>query len=284
MLRAMNLDCGHERPPVLCGVNLELRAGEVVGLLGPNGSGKSTLLLTLSGVLPPLAGEVALMKRPLPSFPPRDRARLLACAPQRAEAPEGLTLRDLVLMGRYPHLGFWERCGGKDHEAADAALAAMDISGLALRRARQVSGGELQRAFLARTLAQVETSGPAVLLLDEPATGLDPAHAVTACEALVRRAEEGAAVFMASHDFNLAAMYCDRLVFLHQGRVLAQGATREIFTRDILETVYDTSFTIFEHPGPLGGAVPQAVLDPRDPGAVNGAYTSDRGAGGSDGP
>lgn len=255
MIEVRDAVCAYGAHQVLRGVSMQVPRGGITGLLGPNGSGKSTCLKVLSGVLPLQRGRVLLEGRPLSSYAPKERARLLACAPQRGEAPDGLRLRDLVLLGRYPHLGFWNGYGPADYAAADAALKAVDLEHLAMRRGDQVSGGELQRAFLARALAQEAR----VLLLDEPAAGLDPAHAKAACEILAASNERGATVLMASHDLNLAALYCHRLVFLKRGRVLAQGATREVFTREILESVYETPFLISDHP--LVDA-PQAVLVP----------------------
>jgi len=254
MIEARDLRCGYGNRPVLRGVTLRLEAGAVTGLLGPNGSGKSTLLGALSGVVALGGGEVLLQGRPLAAHGPRQRARLMACAPQRGEAPDGMSVRDLVLLGRYPHLGFWQGYGSEDHQAVDTALQETDLTALAERRASQVSGGELQRAFLARALAQ---QAP-LLLLDEPAAGLDPAHALAACEVLARRNQAGATVLMASHDLNLAALFCHRLIFLREGLVVAQGPTREVFTREILEDVYATPIEILRHPC----GAPQAVLLP----------------------
>lgn len=255
MIEARKLCCSYGAQTVLHKVDLCVAPGQITGLLGPNGSGKSTLLGALSGVIAPSGGEVLLQGRALQSWSPRERALLMACAPQRGEAPDGMSVRDLVLLGRYAHLGFWQGYGENDHKAVDEALEETDLTHLALRRARQISGGELQRAFLARALAQ---QAP-LLLLDEPAAGLDPAHALAACETLARRNAAGATVLMAGHDLNLAALYCHRLAFLRAGRIICHGPTREVFTREILEKVYATPIEILEHPT---GVAPQAVLLP----------------------
>lgn len=263
MIEVRGLYCAYGGRDVLHGVSLHLEEGRFTGLLGPNGGGKSTLLKVVSGVLAPRAGEIFLQGRSLRDYAPRERARLVACVPQRGEAPDGMRVRDLVLLGRYARLSFWQGHGRWDMEAVDTALEETDLTRLAGRRANQISGGELQRAFLARALAQQTP----LLLLDEPAAGLDPAHALAACEILARRNAAGATVLMASHDLNLAALYCHSLIFLKEGRVAAQGSTREVFTREILESVYATPVAILEHPET---GAPQAVLLPGGAGAAGG--------------
>lgn len=255
LLEARGLRCEYRGVAALQDAGLSLRPGEMLGLLGPNGSGKSTLVKALSGVLPPVAGEIFLDGRALTGHSPRERARLLACAPQRAEAPDGMSIEDIVMLGRYAHLGFWHGPGDRDRVAVQRALADTDLEHLALRRAGEVSGGELQRAFIARALAQE----PRALLLDEPATGLDPAHAVAACDVLAARSARGVAVLMASHDLNMASLYCSRLVFLAKGRIVAQGPTRKVFCKDVLEKVYETPVIITKHPAT---GAPQALLAP----------------------
>lgn len=266
MIEVRDLSCGYAGRNVLQSVSLQIHKGQMTGLLGPNGSGKSTLLKALSGVLQPRSGEILLQGKPLAEYSPRQRARLLACVPQRGEAPDGMSVRDLVLLGRYPGLGFWQTYGRRDFAAVDQALRETDTLHLAARRAREISGGELQRVFLARALAQ---EAP-LLLLDEPAAGLDPAHALAASETLARRNAAGATVLMASHDLNLAALYCQRLVLLKQGQVAAQGPVAEVFTKTILESVYETPLSILQHPDL---AAPQAVVQP-GAAALSGAASS----------
>lgn len=253
VLEASGLVCEYGGATALREASLSLQAGEFVGLLGPNGSGKSTFIKALSGVLAPAAGSVLLSGKELARYSPRERARLVACVPQRGEAPDGMTVEDIVMLGRYAHLGFWHGPGKGDRAAVRRALEDTDIISLAGRRAGAVSGGELQRAFLARALAQEAK----VLLLDEPVSGLDPAHAVTACDVLAGRSRQNVAVLMASHDLNLAALYCSRLVFLEKGRIITQGPTHQVFCKEVLEKVYGTSVVITEHP--VSGA-PQALL------------------------
>ena len=172
MIRCRNLASGYHGRPVLGGIDLDVAAGEMVGILGPNGAGKTTLLLTLSGVLAPGGGTVHLAGRDVAAMTDRQRARLVAAVPQRGESARELTVRSLVLMGRYPYLSFLGGYGPGDTAAADAAMDAVGVSGLAGRRLGELSGGEFQRVLTARALAQESD----VLLLDEASASLDVAR------------------------------------------------------------------------------------------------------------
>jgi iron complex transport system ATP-binding protein len=258
MIRVENLTCSYGRRTVLDGVDLAVSRGEMVGLLGPNGSGKTTLLLALSGVLAPADGRVLLDGSDVHTMPAKARARRIAAVPQRIEPSLDLTVREFVLMGRYPHLGFLAGYGTEDHDAADAALRATDALHLAHRSAGGLSGGELQRAAIARALAQCPQEN-AVLLLDEAASGLDVAHKLHIHDLLRVRHEAGATVVSAIHDLNLAALYCSRLVFMQEGSVVLDGPTADVFTEAHLAAVYGAPLTVFAHP--VTGA-PQCCLVP----------------------
>lgn len=260
--RAPSVPAGEAAHPsdVLHGVSLSVRPGEMVGLLGPNGSGKSTLLLVLSGVLRPRAGSATLDGAPLHAMPPRQRARRIAAVPQRPEHIPDLDALSLVLMGRYPYTTLLRGYGPEDHAAAIAALRDTGCAHLAARGARTLSGGELQRVLLARALAQ----GADTLLLDEATAGLDVARALDILDLLHARHRSGARIVAAVHDLNLAALYCTRLVFLKQGRVVADGPVHGTFTANLLSEVYETPVAV--HPHPVTGT-PQAC---HVPGAARG--------------
>jgi iron complex transport system ATP-binding protein len=217
----------------------------MVGLLGPNGSGKTTLLMAINGLLPLESGSITLDGTQVAELRPKARAKRMACVPQRPEAIPDLPVADLVLMGRFAHRPFWSGYSATDRCCAEKALEAAGIAHLRDRSARTLSGGEFQRVLTARALSQ----GSPTLLLDEPATGLDAAHA-TAVFSLIRRRNQfdGCRVLAAIHDLNLAALFCDRLVFLKNGRVHADGPTAAVFTAAVLEAVYETSFTVIPHP------------------------------------
>ena len=203
--------------PVLHDVSLSLERGWTA-IVGPNGAGKSTLLRALAGLLPAAAGRVLLEGRALADWPPRERARRIAWLAQQADAGGELTVRDVVGLGRLPHLGLFAMPGAADTAAVDAAMAATACSEWQHSRLQTLSGGERQRALLARALA---VQAP-LLLLDEPTTHLDPPHQV-ALVRLLRRLAATQVVVSVLHDLALA-LQADRLLVLRQGRIEAAGA------------------------------------------------------------
>lgn len=265
MIRLKNITMRHAAgrknpsPPALSQISLHIASGEMTGLLGPNGSGKTTLLRTISGSLKPETGRAVIFGDAVRSLSHKERARRMAFVPQRPENVPEFTVFDIVLMGRYAHRKFLEDYTPEDEGAARAALAATATEHLADRPARTLSGGELQRVYAARAFAQ-ETP---LLLLDEPATGLDPAHAAALMDRVrARNKREGTTVLMAIHDLNLAALYCDRLFFLKQGQIAADGPVRDVFTAQTLRRVYEAEFCIIPHPET---GLPQALPVPGQP-------------------
>lgn len=244
MIELRGVHAGYGRQEVLRGIDLRLDPGEFVGLLGPNGSGKTTLLLALCRVLPCRSGQIVVQGRDIRDLSSKTLARAVASVPQRFAVPEGMTVRSLVLMGRYPHHSFWEGDSPKDEALAWQAMQDAGVASLADRRAGELSGGELQRVLLARALAQ---AAPA-LLLDEVVANLDIAARVQVCERLASRAKLGAAILAVLHDINLAALYCDRLIFLKQGRIAIDGPTEIVFTAETLREIYETDIAVVPHP------------------------------------
>ena len=242
MLEAKNLSAGYPGRAVLAGVSLAARPGRVLALLGPNGCGKSTLLRTMAGLLPPLGGEVLLDGRR--DYSPRQAAQRVAYLPQSRTAPN-ITVRRLVLHGRFPYLSYPRRYGREDYEAVDRALAAADALDLADRPLPELSGGQRQKAYLAMALAQ-ETEA---ILMDEPTTFLDIRHQL-AVLALVRRlAEEGRGVVLALHDLCLALTAADDVAVLGEGRLLALGGPEAVYQSKVLERVMGVRLDRSEGPG-----------------------------------
>uniref|UniRef100_A0A831ZN49 ABC transporter ATP-binding protein n=1 Tax=Desulfacinum infernum TaxID=35837 RepID=A0A831ZN49_9BACT len=246
MIHVEHVHCGYPDRKVLHDVTLTIGSGEFVGILGPNGSGKTTLILALSGVLPITAGCIHLDGRPLTMIPHRERARLIAVVPQDVHVPYPFSCWDVVAMGRYPH----QRRGGqetaKDDAAVRKAMERTDTLDLAERPITGVSGGERQRVFVAKALAQ----DTPVLLLDEAVSAMD-VHRKLQIFSLLKtlQEEEGRTVVAVLHDVNTAAVFCRRLVFVKGGRIVADGPTREVLTPDILEDVYETPASVYRVPG-----------------------------------
>jgi len=225
----------------LADVSFAIAAGEIFGVIGPNSAGKTTLLRLLTRVVTPERGEVRLEGRPLARLAHAELARRVAVVPQDAPRPFPFSVEQLVLMGRYPHGPgrFFE--SDEDRALARAAMAATGVLELAALPLEQLSGGERQRAMLARALAQQ----PLLLVLDEPTSHLDLRYQAETA-ALIQRvnAERGMTVLLVSHDLNLAAEVCDRLLLLARGRVARVGTPAEVLRRETLEGVFGCEVSV----------------------------------------
>ncbi|MFO7260400.1 MAG: ABC transporter ATP-binding protein [bacterium] len=271
--------------PALDGVDLDVPAGGVYAILGPNGSGKSTLLRVLLGALAPQAGEARYAGRPVAEWTRRELARRIGVVPQHEELAFPITARELVAMGRYPHLGNWRREGEADRVAIEQAMARCDVLDLADRPLATLSGGERQLVRIARALAQQ----PETLVLDEPTAALDIRHEMEIFELVAALAAAGGVtVLLVTHNINLAARYASRILLLDRGRVAAEGEPDAVLTRETVERVYRWPVVVERHPGPGRDAgAPQVVALAGEgrgagrPGAAAGGETS--GSEGADG-
>jgi cobalamin transport system ATP-binding protein len=237
-------------------VSTSVSTGEWVTLIGPNGAGKSTLLRATAG-LAPYSGSIALDGAEVASLARRQIARRLALVPQSPLLPPDLSVREYVLLGRTPHIGPLGQESLRDHEAAARALDRLELSSFAARPLGTLSGGEQQRAVLARALAQ---EAP-ILLLDEPTSALDIGRQQQALEHVAELREHGGlTVLSAMHELTLATQYADRLLLLSEGALVAAGPPEEIVTEALISTHYRADIRVFaDDNGPL------AVV-PRRPG------------------
>jgi iron complex transport system ATP-binding protein len=235
LLQVNNLSAGYGERRVLEGVSLSLNAGEVLAVIGPNGSGKSTLIRTISAAADIYSGEVLLSGRRMPGMPAGERARLLAVVPQARNLPAAYSVRETVLLGRTPHLGWLGLTSDADEEISRQAMLRTETLDLAGRRIGELSGGEQQRVLLARALAQAAP----LLLLDEPTAHLDLKYQVTLLD-LVRQLahHDGYGVLVALHDLNLAARTADRVAVIVHGRLAAYGTPAEVLQPELLSKVY----------------------------------------------
>jgi iron complex transport system ATP-binding protein len=259
VLRALNVEfaypgAGLKAPGcnVLRGVTMNVDAGDAVGILGPNGSGKSTLLRLLNGTLRPTRGAVTLDGVPLTALSRDALARRMAVVPQETHLAFDYTVLEVVLMGRYVHLGAFEIEGPADLAIAREALVATGTSLLEERMFATLSGGEKQRVIIAAALAQIRgAAAPAhpVLLLDEPTAALDLAYQLEAA-ALLRELQQRMpiTVIVSTHDLNFAASVCRNLVLLKEGRVLAAGSTDQVLTAANIFALYGVNADVRRHP------------------------------------
>jgi iron complex transport system ATP-binding protein len=230
---------------IVDGVSFAVEPGAWVSLLGPNGAGKTTLLRVLAG-LRRFSGSVRLAGRELAELGRREAARQIALVPQTPVVPTAMSVGDYVLLGRTPHMGVLAREGLGDRAAASEALIRLELAQLADRQLGSLSGGELQRAVIARALAQ---SAP-VLLLDEPTTALDVGHQQQVLELVDElRREDGLTVVAAMHDLTLAAQYGDRIVLVDSGRVVAEGGAREVLTEERIASLYGATVRVVHGDG-----------------------------------
>lgn len=232
--------------PVLKGVSLSVPAGSWTAVIGPNGAGKSTLLRAVLGLVPS-HGEITVAGSGLAGLKPRQRARLIAYAPQSPSVPVGMTVFDYTLLGRSPYIPHLGRESARDRAITAEVLDRLDLTAFASRPLDHLSGGERQRAVLARALAQQTR----VLLLDEPTTALDIGHQQQVMELVDQlRLSDGLTVVTTIHDLTLAGQYADDLVLLSSGGVAAAGSPEEVLTRDAVEEHFGARVSVV--PGPDG--------------------------------
>ncbi len=258
-----------EAQTLLDGVDLHADRGELVGLIGPNGAGKSTLLRAISGILRHRDGVVRLEGRDLESLSSREVAATLALVPQIAPYTHGFTAIELVLMGRYPHLGRFQIEGSEDDRIARESMRLTETEQFAGRTLDTLSGGERQRVFVSRALTQQ----PRVLLLDEPTSNLDVFHQLKVFDLVRRLVDDGLTAVAAIHDLNMAARYCDRLVLLSGGRVIAEGTPGEVLTPEAIASAFGVNAAVY--PDPVTGSLAISLIGPAGERSPNGAVGHD---------
>ncbi len=258
MLTADDVHFGYDAAPVLAGVSVSVGRQGLVGVLGPNGSGKTTLLRLLAGRLRPRAGSVRLDGREVSGLSRAALARRMAVVPQETHLAFDYSVMEIVLMGRYPHLGPFELEGPRDLAIARDALAATRTAALEARPFNTLSGGEKQRVIIASALAQLDRRaenggtradwGDGLLLLDEPTASLDIGYQLDIL-ALLRQlwTDRHVTILVSTHDLNLAAGLCRDLVLLKDGRVLASGPTAAVLTPAHIRALYGVEAEVRPH-------------------------------------
>lgn len=245
LLHAHKLEFALEGREILREVSLTLHSGEMIGLVGPNGAGKSTLLRVLGGLWRGARGGLILEERPLTDYSRREIAQRIAHVSQRDAPDFAFSAREIVLMGRNPYLGRFQLETVRDRAIADRAMQQTDTTHLAGRLITTLSDGERQRVFIARALAQE----PHIMLLDEPTANLDIHHQFDILTLIRRLAnEQGVGVIGAIHDLTLAARFCDRLILLHQGCVLAEGRPEAVLTGQNLSAAFRVEAVVYDDP------------------------------------
>ncbi|MEU2952893.1 ABC transporter ATP-binding protein [Streptomyces xanthochromogenes] len=243
-LAARGVTVGYGDRTVIDALDVTIPPGVVTTIIGPNGCGKSTLLRTLTRLLKPTAGSVVLDGEDIARLRTRDVAKKLGLLPQSPVAPEGLTVADLVARGRHPHQSWLRQWSSDDVSVVERALALTGVSDLADRPVDSLSGGQRQRAWISMTLAQ----GTDLLLLDEPTTYLDLAHAIDVLDLVDDLHESGCTVVMVLHDLNLATRYSDNLIVMKAGSVLAQGHPRDVVTPELLHEAFGLRARVVQDP------------------------------------
>jgi iron complex transport system ATP-binding protein len=246
LLHVSQCSAGYGPCPVLQEVELEIAANEMIGLIGPNGAGKTTLLRVMAGDLRPMQGRLLLDGRPIDAWPRRERARWIAYVPPALDLTTPLSVEEYVSLGRTPYVQGWQPMSSADRLAVRSALAATDMESFRDRDMRALSEGEKHRALLALGLAQE----PRLLLLDEPTAHLDIKYAWRFMEMIheLHRIRD-ITIVLTSHDLNISAAFCHRLVLLERGRIAEQGPPAKVLQQSVISRVYDYPVEVLHTPG-----------------------------------
>ncbi|MGR4990021.1 Fe(3+) dicitrate ABC transporter ATP-binding protein FecE [Vibrio rotiferianus] len=244
MLETQNLSVAYGKHTIIPNLSVSIPKGKITALIGPNGCGKSTLLKTLVRINKPVSGEVMFEGKPLSSYGDKVLARSLSLLPQILVSPEGITVRKLVEYGRSPYVSHWGKLGKEDQVIVEQAMHDTGVFEFADQPVESLSGGQRQRAWIAMIMAQ-DTE---VVMLDEPTTYLDMSHQVELMKLMQQMNSKGKTVVVVLHDLNLACRYCDHLVVLEKGQLVAQGTPDEVFTETLLKRVFDLKARVFRDP------------------------------------
>lgn len=255
-IRLESVSISLNRRPILQDITTTLSPGKLIGIIGPNGAGKSTFIRTLLGLLRPEQGTVRLDERSVNSLSRRQVAQMVAYLPQGQTLHWPLSVERLIALGRLPHLSPMSRISPQDMDVVAEAMQRADVVHLKDRTATELSGGERARVMLARALAV----GAPGLIADEPLASLDPGHQFDVMELLASEARAGSLVIAVLHDLTMAARYCDQILMLDQGRLVAEGAPHKVLSVARLEAIYGINASIsLAHGWPLVVPVGRSV-------------------------
>lgn len=246
-IQLQNVSLSYGGPAVLESIDLQIQAGEFVGILGPNGAGKSSLLRVLAGLRLPHIGSVCIDGREIASLSPKERAKKIALVPQWTVMAFSFTVLDVVLMGRHPHLGRMAFETEKDLAIVIEAMEKTDTLKFRDRAFGELSGGEMQRVVVARAIAQTAP----IMLLDEPTSSLDLQHQQRIYGILQQLNRSGTTVIVTTHDLNLASQYCRRILLLDRGKLTADGSPEAVLTEKRLEETYGARIERIQRDGRL---------------------------------
>ena len=245
IITADNISCGYGDNAVIKRLSLTVEEASFIGVIGPNGSGKSTLVKALTAVLPLMEGGVRLLGKDIQKMSTRQIARSVAVIPQETSIFFPFTIEEIVGMGRHPHVGRFRRISNQDLDIVEQAMQYTDTLHLRDRCINNISGGERQRAVIARALAQQ----PRVLFLDEPTSHLDINHQVEIFDLMKKlNREQRLTVFAVTHDLNLCAEYCQFVYILKDGAIAGSGTPGQILTGDTIKSVYGAEVEILTNP------------------------------------
>lgn len=255
-IAATSLRFGYGNKPLFADFSLTIASGEFFGIIGPNGSGKSTLLRLFAGILFPEEGVVRLLGQEIKTFSRRKIARIVGLVPQESFFAFEWKVEEVVLMGRNPFLGLFDRPKQADIAKVEEAMRLTEVIDFRDRSINSLSAGEKQRVVLARALAQE----PDILLLDEATSHLDIHHRLKILRILKELNKQGRTIVFVSHELNEAAAFCSRLLLLSRGRCLACDQPEKVVTTDLIKRAYGVEPKVFSHP--LTGGRPQILLPP----------------------
>lgn len=240
-LEVKNLKFGYNREMILKDVSFNIEKGKFISIIGPNGSGKSTLLKNLNGIYTPNGGKVTVESIDIDRIKTKELAKKIALVPQNTIIDYEFTVEDIVLMGRHPYKGRFQREDDRDYEIVKEALEMTNTFHLKDRIITEISGGERQRVIIAKALAQ----NPSIILLDEPTSHLDINHQIEILNLLRKlNQEKGTTIVVVIHDINLASRYSDKIIMLNEGEIIGSGRPEEVITKENIEFAYNLKVAI----------------------------------------